>query len=356
MKSSEIQVGALLPRRYDVDWLRTLALGLLITYHVMISFQPWATYVGFPQNDLTVEEPWFLMALINVWRIPILFLVSGMGVRFAMERRDWKGFLLERTLRILVPYLFGTLVLGGFFAMLLPYLGWNANYTIQFGHLWFLMNIYCYVLWTFAIIIIVKKSPDNCVFRFFTKLIKLPFGLFLLALPLMLEAWLVNPQYFSLFAGTGHGYLIGLLCYLMGFLFISIQKDFWAEVMKIRWVTLLVAFSLYLLRLLYYELEGEPNWIIAFESYSWMLVILGFGSKHLDKPSRWLSYLSKAVYPVYFVHMPVQFAIAYHLFPLDLPANTKLLIMLIGTFGGSFLLFEILKRLKWVRPLFGMKY
>ena len=28
-------------RRYDVDWLRTLALGLLIVYHAVVSFQPW---------------------------------------------------------------------------------------------------------------------------------------------------------------------------------------------------------------------------------------------------------------------------------------------------------------------------
>ena len=26
-------------RRYDIDWLRTLAMGLLIIYHVVISFQ-----------------------------------------------------------------------------------------------------------------------------------------------------------------------------------------------------------------------------------------------------------------------------------------------------------------------------
>ncbi|SVA84838.1 uncharacterized protein METZ01_LOCUS137692, partial [marine metagenome] len=29
-------------RRYDVDWLRVLALGLLIIYHISVVFQPWA--------------------------------------------------------------------------------------------------------------------------------------------------------------------------------------------------------------------------------------------------------------------------------------------------------------------------
>jgi surface polysaccharide O-acyltransferase-like enzyme len=89
---------------------------------------------------------------------------------------------------------------------------------------------------------------------------------------------------------------------------------------------------------------------------SWMLAILGFGSLHLNQPSRGLAYLSKAVYPVYIVHFPVQFFIAYFLFPLSMSAYSKLGLLLVGTFGISFLLYEFpLRRLKWVRPLFGMK-
>jgi len=87
-----------------------------------------------------------------------------------------------------------------------------------------------------------------------------------------------------------------------------------------------------------------------------MLAILGFGSLYLNKPSRSLAYFSKAVYPVYIVHMPVQFTMAYFLLPLSLPAYLKLMLLLAGTFGVSLLLYEyVLRRLKWIRPLFGMK-
>ena len=52
----------------------------------------------------------------------------------------------------------------------------------------------------------------------------------------------------------------------------------------------------------------------------------------------------------------VQFFIAYSILPLTLPAYLKLGLMLLGTFGISLLLYEYaLRRLKWVRPLFGMK-
>ena len=28
-------------RRYDIDWLRVIAIGLLLIYHIAIAFQPW---------------------------------------------------------------------------------------------------------------------------------------------------------------------------------------------------------------------------------------------------------------------------------------------------------------------------
>ncbi len=94
-------------RRYDVDWLRVITLGLLIIYHVVVSFQPWATKIFFIQNEQSLPRLWVIMSIINVWRIPIVFLISGMGVRFAMERRDWKQLLRDRTARIRAPFVFG---------------------------------------------------------------------------------------------------------------------------------------------------------------------------------------------------------------------------------------------------------
>ena len=174
--------GAPLQRRYDVDWLRTLAMGLLIVYHVVICFQPWAVYIGFPQNEPTLDALWILMAMINIWRIPILFLISGMGVRFAMARRNWKQLLGDRTMRILLPYLFGILLLENLVALVLPYTGWEANYTITFGHLWFLLNIFLYVVWLLGLLVYLKENPHNGLLRFFSKLISRPAGLFLLAI------------------------------------------------------------------------------------------------------------------------------------------------------------------------------
>ena len=40
---------------------------------------------------------------------------------------------------------------------------------------------------------------------------------------------------------------------------------------------------------------------------------------------------------------------------LTLDASAKLLLLTAGTFGVSLLLYEVIRRLKWIRPLFGMK-
>ena len=94
-------------RRYDIDWLRVITIGLLLVYHIGIVFQPWGVFIGFLQSDKPLEWLWTPMSMLNVWRIPLLFFVSGMGVGFAIRKRNWKQLILERTRRIFLPFLFG---------------------------------------------------------------------------------------------------------------------------------------------------------------------------------------------------------------------------------------------------------
>ncbi|MBT6472399.1 MAG: acyltransferase family protein, partial [Candidatus Marinimicrobia bacterium] len=89
-------------RRHDIDWLRVIAIGLLLIYHIAIIFQPWGLFIGFIQSEESVKTLWTPMTMLNVWRIPLLFYVSGMGLYFAMKKRNWKQLLLERTKRIIL--------------------------------------------------------------------------------------------------------------------------------------------------------------------------------------------------------------------------------------------------------------
>lgn len=344
-------------RRHDVDWLRTIAIGLLIVFHVLLSFQSWAASTGFPQNDELLDGLVPFISMLSVWRIPLLFLISGMGVRFAMERRDWKALLKDRTVRILVPYLFGIAVLGPILSVGMPRIGWQADYVINFGHLWFLLNIFLYVLWLVGFLVYLKNNPSSAFSRFFGNLIQRPMGLFLFAGPLMVEAWLSKPQYFSVYIDNVHGWLMGLLYFFFGFVFVSAGGVFWTAVRRTRWAALALGMVLFLARLRVLGLQNEIQWLTALESFSWVLAVVGFGSVHLNRPSRALEYLRMAVYPVYIVHLPVQFSICYFLLPRALPTYGKLTALLVGTLALSIFLYEaVLRRVKWIRPLFGMKF
>ena len=65
-----------------------IAIGLLIVFHAMLSFTWFAPFVAFVQVTPVLDGLGPGMGLLNVWRIPILFVISGMGgvVRGASTR------------------------------------------------------------------------------------------------------------------------------------------------------------------------------------------------------------------------------------------------------------------------------
>ena len=343
-------------RRYDVDWLRVLALGLLVIYHAVVSFQPWGHFIAFPVNKDPLEGLWILMALINIWRIPILFIISGMGLRFAMARRNWKALLKDRTFRILIPYIFGFLIIGpvNLFISSLFYYEKAGAYIPNPGHLWFLGNIYIYVLLTLAILVYIKNHPDNLLFRFLASSFKRPFGIYIMVLPFLLEVWLMAPESYSTYVGTDHGFWLGVLCFIAGFIFVSLKDVFWNAVDNIKKWALALAGILYLIRVLVFALS-PPNILIAIESFSWMLPILGFSSAYLNNPSKLLTYLSRAVYPVYIIHLPMQYLASLYILNLEIPATLKLATLIVVTIGGSLLIYHfMLNRIGRFGILFGI--
>ena len=86
-----------------------------------------------------------------------------------------------------------------------------------------------------------------------------------------------------------------------------------------------------------------------------MLAIFGYGSLHLNHQSKVLAYLKDAVYPIYILHMPLQSLLSYLIVPTKVPLLLKLNFIIIGTLFCSIFLYEIIKRMKWIRPIFGLK-
>ena len=349
-------------RRHDIDTIRVIALCLLILYHILVGFQPWGVYISFITNRESIEPLWKAMELINIWRIPILFVVSGMGVYFAMERRNWKQLFEDRTLRIFVPFIFGYhFVVPIYWFIFNHYYEKSQFYFPNPGHLWFLGNIFAYVLIFLPLLNYLKNHPENRLYRLVSAILRKPFGIVLLfASPLMCEALLATPEEgYALFAFTIHGLLIGAICFFSGFVLVASGEYFWGAVKKVKTVTLIFALSLYIIRIAgigWFEGSFAQSISIPFESACWMLSAFGFAATFLNRPSKVLTYLSAAVYPVYVVHMPVQFFFSSIIFPSDSPVFVKLIMLILATYGVSLLMFECIKRIKWIRFLFGIKF
>ncbi|UXP32318.1 acyltransferase family protein [Reichenbachiella agarivorans] len=343
-------------RRYDIDWLRVIAIGLLLIYHIAIGFQPWGVFIQFIQNDENLTWIWTPMAMLNVWRIPLLFFVSGMGVYFAIQRRDWKSLLLERSKRILVPYVFGMIAIVPLHVFLWQnYYNQNMDYVSSPGHLWFLGNIYAYVLLFFPLFFYLKRHPEGKFHQFLKKWLGHPAGLLILMLPFIAEAELVNPESFEFYAMNTHGFWLGMVAFLTGFLCVYSGQAFWDNVTKWRWLLFAIAATLYIFRLT----EGQfnaPYYLKAIESNLWIFTVFGFGYKYLNKPSSTLTYLSQAAYPIYITHMVFLYLASWFIFPLEIAPLLKLMLVIVFTFIGCFVTYEyVVRRVKWVRTLFGLK-
>jgi glucan biosynthesis protein C len=344
-------------RRHDIDWLRVIAIGLLLIYHIAIIFQPWAMFVGFIKSDEALEALWTPMTMLNVWRIPLLFFVSGMGLYFAMRKRNWKQLLLERTKRILLPFIFGILAITPLHMFVFQkYYNLPLGYYPHQGHLWFLGNIFVYVLLLLPLYYYLKTRENGKIKRVLATLMSNPAGPFLISLFFVIEVLLVKPQLFALYAQTWHGFFNGFLAFFFGFLFTYSGKTFWQTVLKWRWLYVGLAIILYGIRCVLFEFEA-PGYLMAIESNCWIFGVFGFGYKYLNKPSKTLSYLSQAAYPVYIIHMFVLYTGAMFIVPLEIPIMLKFVCVVAFTGLACYIIYEfIIRRIGFLRPLFGLKW
>jgi hypothetical protein len=200
-----------------------------------------------------------------------------------------------------------------------------------------------------------RKDYDYKFFNFFRRLLKYPWGIYLFIIPFVIEAELMNPEFFSLYVGTGHGFVIGMIAFFFGFIFIAIGDAFWNAVEKTKFVSLVVALGLYLVRLFHFDLTA-PHYLTSIESMNWIFTVFGFGYKYLNKPSKVLSYLSQSAYPIYIIHMIFLYLACYIILPMEFSLTFSLISIALFTFAGSFITYELfIRRINYVRPLFGLK-
>jgi peptidoglycan/LPS O-acetylase OafA/YrhL len=342
-------------RRYDIDWLRVIAIGLLLIYHITLAFQPWGVFIGFIQNQQALENLWIPMSMLNVWRIPLLFFVSGMGVSFAIRKRNWKQLIIERSRRILLPFIFGLFAIVPLHILLWQdYYNQDLSYTLNPSHLWFLGNIFIYVILLSPLFYSLKRNKNGSIHRIIIKLFNTPFGYLIIIAAFVLEALVLRPESFEMFAMTWHGFFLGLLAFFFGFIGVFTGDSFWKNLREWRSLFLISGLVLFVIRTLVFNLKS-PDFLMSIESCVWIFAVFGFANRYLNKPGKVLRYLSQGAYPIYILHMVFLYLASYFIFPLALPTWVKFLLVVIATFSGCFTFYElIIRRIKLIRPLFGL--
>jgi len=351
-----MESNKIITRRYDIDWLRVIAIGLLLLYHVTIGFQKWGLMIGFITNSTSIDSIWPPMTMLNVWRIPLLFFVSGMGVYFAIQKRNWKQLLKERTIRIFIPYVFGIIAIVPIQMYLIQrFYSFETNYSPNPSHLWFLGNIFAYVILLLPIFIYLKKNADGKLANRIKRIFSNPLGLLIVIAFFIIESLLVKPGIYEMYAMSWHGFFLGLIAFFFGFCFVLSGTSFWNMLLKWKWLLLLLAVSLYVYRLFQPQMI-VPNFQLALESNFWIYSVFAFGYKYLNHSSKTLSYLSQAAYPIYIIHMVFLYASSSIIFPLEINVYLKFILVLSSSFIGSLVFYEfVIRRVNLIRPLFGLK-
>ena len=260
-------------RRYDLDWLRVIVFGLLIFYHVGMFFVPWDFHI---KNNVTYHWLVYPMAFINQWRLPILFVISGMGTYYALSKRTGRQFAWERIKRLFIPLVFGMLLIvppqvyieriakgqfhGNYFSYW-PSEAFQGIYpegNLSWHHLWFLPYLLLFSLVLIPAFLYLRKHDNNRLIRWVKKLVSKPLSLYLFIIPLYLIESLVEPFFPVTHALIGDWFAIAnyIFLFFYGFLLISVKETFWKTVETNRRLFLylgLIGFALWLSEIIIFE-------------------------------------------------------------------------------------------------------
>ncbi len=374
-------------RQSYLDWLRLLAIIGVLFFHAA---QPFAAESQWHiKNNETSNLYLEFTFWLSRFRMHLLFFISGAVAYFIMQRKTGKQFVGMRFQRLMVPLLFGMLVIvppqvymerltqgfkGNFFDFYpsifkgIPYPKGNLSWH----HLWFILYLFVYDLLAaplFAWII----SPGGKKFAMLTTWLSQNKRMYLICLPAILVFTSLVLRY------PESNDLINDLAYLpywflfmlSGFVCIS-NPLLMGAIERNRRLSLLVAFlSVVMINYLRWNhLEPSDLWtnwkvqpltycylaLYPIIAWSWVLALVGYGKKYLNRPHKALTYINQAVYPFYILHQTVIVILAYYVVQVKDSIEGKYFFIVAVTFGVCGCLFHLLIRpYRVMRFLFGMK-
>ncbi len=333
-------------RIYYIDWLRILAILTVFFFHTSHFFDTMYWHVKNPQQS---ESVLMFLGFVNLWIMPLFFFLSGASGVFSV-RKPFLSFLKSKTLRLLVPYLMGVLLLippqkyvealsnnkfsGGYFNFLQTYFsGGIFNYHIGFDtswigiisyHLWFLGHLFIISILLYHLMKFLDTKGET-ILNSIARTISFPGGTILLFIPVAIAGILLKkhfPYYTSWadFAKYALFFFLGFLCTHNEGIKLSFLKSRFIA-LGIGMVLTVMYFASFAMKETTFGQLFQNNQVYSYYAFQetagvlvtwcWLIFIVGTGMKNLNRESKYRQPLNEAVLPFYILHQTVLLLIGY---------------------------------------------
>ncbi len=374
------KTSMIMERRHDIDWLRVIAIILVLYFHTaMIFTAEWDWHI---KND----ELSYLWLEFNFWlsrfRMPLLFFISGFGSYLALRKRtSWK-YLKERYLRLMIPLFFAMLVIVppqvfferifdgaefNFFEFypsifeMIPYPEGNLSWH----HMWFVLYLFIYSAVLLPVFLFLRKPRvQGVINQFIQKNSLTTYAILIIPTVVIFLTYTIHTNRTNALIGDS-GWMIYWGSFFFAGFMAGIAPSMWTRIEKdIRALLGIAILSTIILNVFRWNrlevsgfLEGFYVSMLPLTGWFWLLTMLSLGKRFLKRSHPVLAYANRAIYPFYILHQTLIVIIGYYVVTLvDEGILAKYIFVSSASFILSVAIYEYLIRpYKVMRFLFGVK-
>ena len=368
---------AITNRQHYIDWLRVIATISIFLYHNSRAYDYGDWHI---KNATTTLGATQFVEFMNMWMMPLFFVLSGASVYFSLKSRKAGSFLKERFFRIMIPWLLtGIFLMGppqvylerlshgefsGNFLQFIPhyfdgFYAFGGNFAWMGVHLWYLMLLSFFSVILLPLFMSRAGTGTSLAQSIAAKLGK-PWVLSLLWVPVAVMALL------SMAVGLGITEQMGswdILSYAMFFIlgYILFASTGLQNAIRKQGGWFLLAAVVFSALHLVLKFSVRPSFyedidIRLFATWGWIIGLFWLGGRFLNFTNRFLTHVNEMVLPFYVLHQTVIVVVAYFVVQTGLAIPLKYSITVVISLAVIVALYElIVRRVGVLRFLFGMR-
>jgi surface polysaccharide O-acyltransferase-like enzyme len=336
-------------RKHYLDNLRSIAILMLFPYHTFMIYNNWGEL--FYVNGPGLKAPSVFLSINWIWMMPLLFSIAGVSSRYALERRSVGEYAKNRVSKLLVPLIFGLLLLIpmqtylasqfhngqanylNYFTKLTDFSGVDGSFTP--GHLWFILFLFIISTLSLPFMIWYKKKGKGSLGNHVPLVVVVFMGLIPCLGNMLFELGGKSPTEYLAF-------------FLLGYYFLSNERIL-ERLDKYRFLLLLLAVAGAALTNVYDHVLSEAvSWLA-------LLSVLGLGRHSLNFRSKASAYLSKSSFGVYVFHQFWLVIAAFLTFKVTDNPWVQIPAIMLSSILLTYLTYELFHHIPAFRWMFGLK-